>query len=279
MNCVYEEDLQLVMGKWNTLVQGIPVTFEMRWKSKVLEEKDGSGAVSQVKSSPVWISAACIPFTADDGTLISISGFTTNISAKKESEQHILDRAEAIERAEVSEHRFAVFVELAPVGIWMVDPTYQVCQLVRTIRETLLIGGQVIYGNDKYFEFLGSPRIPYVNVAWSDFVLPEDLHSLLESFQAITDTKKPQTFEFRFKRPWIGGDGIIGESWATAAAYPDLDQDGNIREILGTLSDISRYKWAETVQKQRVHEVLELKRQQEKYEFLVLLIGQLADCI
>jgi hypothetical protein len=50
------------------------------------------------------------------------------------------------------------------------------------------------------------------------------------------------------------------------SGYPDIDREtGEIKEILGIMSDISRYRWAESVQKRRVEEVLELKRQQEKY--------------
>jgi hypothetical protein len=35
--------------------------------------------------------------------------------------------------------------------------------------------------------------------------------------------------------------------------------------IMGTLFDISQFRWAENVQRQRVEEALEAKRQQEKY--------------
>lgn len=37
---------------------------------------------------------------------------------------------------------------------------------------------------------------------------------------------------------------------------------------MGTLFDISQFKWAESVQHRRVKEALEAKRQQEKYESL-----------
>jgi len=35
--------------------------------------------------------------------------------------------------------------------------------------------------------------------------------------------------------------------------------------IMGTLFDISQFKWAESVQRRRIDEALEAKRQQEKY--------------
>lgn len=127
MDYVYEPDTELVMEKWNLLTKGIPVTFEMRWKAKPREDSNSSDSTSEASSHPTWVSAACIPFVADDGTLVSISGFTTNISAKKDSEQHLLDRAAAVERAELSEKRFATFAKLAPVAIWALDPQYQAC--------------------------------------------------------------------------------------------------------------------------------------------------------
>jgi len=34
---------------------------------------------------------------------------------------------------------------------------------------------------------------------------------------------------------------------------------------MGTLFDISQFKWAESVQRRRIDEALEAKRQQEKY--------------
>lgn len=109
--------------------------------------------------------------------------------------------------------------------------------------------------------------------------MPDDLDGIQERLLCISNEKIPQTFEFRLNKPWVGGDGVIGETWMTASGYPDFDQDGNIKEIMGTMSDVSRYKWAESVQKQRVDEVLELKRQQEKYESSPPNVGNFVDII
>ena len=38
---------------------------------------------------------------------------------------------------------------------------------------------------------------------------------------------------------------------------------------MGTLFDISQFKWAESVQRRRIDEALEAKRQQEKYAALL----------
>jgi hypothetical protein len=46
---------------------------------------------------------------------------------------------------------------------------------------------------------------------------------------------------------------------------------------MGILFDISQFKWAESVQRRRIEEALEAKRQQEKYRYynLFLLAGKL----
>jgi hypothetical protein len=45
----------------------------------------------------------------------------------------------------------------------------------------------------------------------------------------------------------------------------------DITGIMGILFDISQFKWAESVQRRRVEEALEAKRQQEKYWFALLV--------
>jgi hypothetical protein len=48
---------------------------------------------------------------------------------------------------------------------------------------------------------------------------------------------------------------------------------------MGTLFDISQFKWAESVQKRRIEEALEAKRQQEKYNLSSIWMTQPLTCI
>jgi hypothetical protein len=74
---------------------------------------------------------------------------------------------------------------------------------------------KLTYGNDKYFEILGTPRIPYGELDWAGFVIEEDLKICVESLEALSATKRSRNWEFRLKKPFIGGEGIQGESWIT----------------------------------------------------------------
>lgn len=67
--------------------------------------------------------------------------------------------------------------------------------------------------------------------------------------------------QFRLKdRKWENSN-----AWIQGMSYPELEEDGSIKSIMGTLVDISQFKWAENVQKLRTEEALEAKRQQENF--------------
>lgn len=121
MNCVFEEDVELLQTHWESLRAGRSATFEMRWKPVGEDGKPIDDA-----PNGTWVLATCIPVLAYDGSVASISGCTTDIHAQKKSVQDALDRADALERAVVSEKRFASFARLAPVAIYILNSKEEV---------------------------------------------------------------------------------------------------------------------------------------------------------
>ena len=111
MDLVYPDDRALVMSMWNTLAAGNPVTFEMRWKAP-------PGSDNSVQ----WVLSACVPLLDDDGKLISIAGNTIDIMAQKKTQEVSQTRVEALERARVSEQKFARFAKLSPTAIYIFVP-------------------------------------------------------------------------------------------------------------------------------------------------------------
>lgn len=90
---IHEDDLKFVLSQWNLVTQGHALTFEMRWKSPPGENK----------SEGVWVLAACVPVTDADGRVITISCCTTDIRPQKKLQNEAVKRAEALERARLSE--------------------------------------------------------------------------------------------------------------------------------------------------------------------------------
>ncbi|KAH7071058.1 hypothetical protein FB567DRAFT_214123 [Paraphoma chrysanthemicola] len=237
MDLVYPSDQALVLTMWNTLSRGTPVTFEMRWKSS-----DGSNQAGQ------WVLSACVPIFDDDGKLISIAGNTIDINAQKKSQEVAQAQVEALEQARLSELKFANFAQLSPTAIYIFVP------------ET---GMQ--YVNDQFFELTGRSRAAIEQFEWTSLVAAEDAERVEEEWKALLKGKKTDGVQFRLKKTWINQDGHRSNIWVQSTSSPQLDKDGQVISIMGTLFDISQFKWAESVQLRRVEEALEAKRQQENF--------------
>jgi PAS domain S-box-containing protein len=248
MDLVYPPDIPLVMAQWNTLLQGNSVTFEMRWKAPKREKSgEDDEEEEEEEEESQWVLSSCVPVLDDEGNLTSIAGNTIDISSQKHVQREALLRAEALERARASEQKFARFAELAPVAIYIFD---------------LKKGMQ--YCNHQFFEQTGHPHVQPKDVDWVKLVFPDDLRIVEDGWKAVLESKQHSRTQFRLQKKWESGVGKVGQSWAQNQAYPECDAEGNIVSIFGTLTDITRFKWAEDVQRTRIEEALEAKRQQEK---------------
>lgn len=124
VDCIYPEDLPMVMEHWNALCRGTPVTFELRWKPKM----DFSSTPPSMLA-PKWAFAAAVPDVDENGDVKTISGCMTDIDAQKRRQEDAIKRAEALERARASEQRFEKFAEFAPVSMYTTDPNMKVSRV------------------------------------------------------------------------------------------------------------------------------------------------------
>jgi PAS domain-containing protein len=227
----------MVDNKWKTLAAGEPATFEVRWK-KQLNEKHGGGKDIE---EYLWTLSACVPIKSEDGTVTGVFGCNTDISAQKEATRTALLRAEA-------ERRLASFTELAPVGLYHLnqDLTTKYC-------------------NDQWFRITDHPKVPMDQIDWRSIVHGDDIEGVYQHMETSTRKEAPHTFSFRLTRPWTGPEGVSTPTWIMATATAYVDEDGKTMSFMGTMTDVSQLKWAETIQKTRVEEALESKRQQENF--------------
>ncbi|KAF1843299.1 uncharacterized protein K460DRAFT_432912 [Cucurbitaria berberidis CBS 394.84] len=237
MDLVYPEDRATVMLMWNTLTQGHPVTFEMRWKPRA-----GTDDIAQ------WVLSACVPVIDDEGNLISIAGNTIDINAQKRTQEAAQARVEALEQARLSELKFARFAQLSPTAIYIFVPQ-----------------SGMTFVNDQFFELTGCPHAPIDQSKWFEAIADEDIGRVEEDWANMLEGKKSDGIQFRLKKQWINQDGIRSNIWVQSSSYPELNGSGKVMSIMGTLFDISQFKWAESVQRRRIEEALEAKRQQENF--------------
>jgi len=222
----------MVEKQWKILLSGEPVSFEIRWKKPPNEEDE----TSKDSEDFTWTLSACVPIKSTDGTVTGVFGCNTDISAQKEATQALLMRSEA-------ERRLASFTELAPVGLFHLNPDLS-----------------MKYCNDQWFRITNHPKIPVDQVEWRSIVYEDQIECYYREIETTRQKQGSHTFTCHLKKHWKGPDGISTPTWILVAATAYTDNS-----IMGTMTDISQLKWAEAIQKNRVEEALESKRQQENF--------------
>lgn len=235
-NCIYPDDIDLVMSQWAVCMEGKSTTFEMRWNSDSPEGWQ-------------WVVAACVPLTDDTGTVTSIWGMTTNIAAQKRVEQEAIKRAEALEKAREVEARFSRYAEIAPVGFLALEPS-----------------GLVSYCNQHWITMTGHPPVNAMHeIDFASVIYEEDVPIIMNRWEDTSVRGLPISVEVRLKKLWSSSEGESrGHVWVTIRTLPEFNDDGSVKQIIGALVDISHLKYVESVQQSRMEEAVEAKRQQEK---------------
>lgn len=256
--CIHADHLPRMDEEWDSLtVAGTPVSFELKLKKPSMDLKRKEHMTGQC-----WILAAAIPEKSEDGHVLNVTGCITDISFQKRSVQDALERAQISEQllkfradAESSEQKFAKFAKSAPVGIFSLAPN-----------------GDYLYCNDKWFDILQIPK-GQGKLSWMstsrDLWYDADMQAILDTWNVLVVQKQPTTLECRLKRPWKSKNASDTEgqsqAWVALSAYPELADDGSVRCVMGCLSDISHFKWAEELQKRGMEEAIAAKRSQEQF--------------
>ena len=152
------------------------------------------------------------------------------------------------QEAAESEMKFTRMAELAPVGMFSADSQ-----------------GQITYCNDTWYEIAQHPRGEAIGDKWTAAILPEDLSTVEKNWKAMLEDMVPISVQFRFKHPWRDRNGNTGDTWVLANTHPEKGPDGKLKSVFGSVTDISSQKFVEDLQKRRLVEAMELKRQQENF--------------
>lgn len=162
-----------------------------------------------------------------------------------------LDRMELSEQLIESETKFTRMAEFAPVGMFIANPEGTITYCNKTWFDISHVSGSRDENtpDDQWMEAVKDDDRPLVRALWRDLIIK----------------KEPQTGTFRFKAPWQDSHGIAGERWVLFSAYPEKYESGALKSVFGSLTDISKQKWAEDFQKRRMEEAVELKKSLEKF--------------
>ncbi|CAI6339440.1 unnamed protein product [Periconia digitata] len=147
-----------------------------------------------------------------------------------------------------SETRFTRMAEYSPAGLFIADHA-----------------GRITYCNDTWYEISRVPKDPQKTDRWMDYVNEEDQSLIEDHWKQLVENADAINIEFRFKTPWSDRNGNKGDTWVLFCAFPEKYEDGMLKSVFGSITNISSQKWAEGFQKRKMEEAVELKRQQENF--------------
>ncbi|CAG8972971.1 hypothetical protein HYALB_00008331 [Hymenoscyphus albidus] len=147
-----------------------------------------------------------------------------------------------------SETKFTRMAEFAPVGMFIANSV-----------------GEITYSNDTWWEISRHPRSVNSADSWMDSIKKEDREGVEKVWKSLVHQKTAVTHQFRFKAPWQDRNGNMTDTWVLMSAFPEKDEKGQLKSVFGSITNISSQKSAEGLQKQRMEEAIELKRQQENF--------------
>lgn len=159
-----------------------------------------------------WVrERACLEFDGK-GQVIGGFGTTQDITEKKQSEDAL----------RASEERYRSYLEVTDQVGWTTDA-----------------GGLVVEDMPAWRRFTGQSREDIQGWGWSKALHPDDLEKTSEVWQKAVREKRNYETEYRMRRH----DGVYRH--LLARGVPTLNEDGSIREWVGTCIDITDRKRAE----------------------------------
>jgi len=141
-----------------------------------------------------------------------------------ELKQENQERLKIEESLRESQKRFESLASVAPVGIYRTNTT-----------------GDCIYVNDRWCQIAGLTAAEAAGPNWARALHPEDREKVAAEWYTSVQENRPFELECRFQKP----DGTV--TWVLSRASAERDIYGEIIGYVGTITDISDRKRAETI--------------------------------
>jgi PAS domain S-box-containing protein len=165
------------------------------------------------------------------------------------AEAAAIEQEHLTDQLAVQTSRLQRIYTLSPVGLFYISPE-----------------GVLLEGNDRWFELIGHPKDNMQQYSWLEFIM-EEYHPLVEAgWKKLAIEGVPWSAEVRLKKRWV--DPVTGESsdfWILGSAHPEYAANGELRSVMGSVTDISHVKWGEAMQSRRLREAEETRRQQNEF--------------
>ncbi|MDY7020733.1 MAG: PAS domain S-box protein [Cyanobacteriota bacterium] len=165
--------------------------------------------------------------------------------------EELKERRQAETRLRESEKRYASLATAAPVGIFRTDAV-----------------GNCTYVNHHWTQITGLTPETASQDGWQNCLHPEDRHRVALEWEQSLKEQRPSQLEYRIQRP----DGSI--RWVYGQLITERDSQGNVVSYLGTITDISDRKLAESTLKNIIEGTSTATTGDEFFSALVSHIAQ-----
>lgn len=145
-----------------------------------------------------------------------------------------------------------MMAEFAPMGIY-----------------DLSANGGLVWANQHFFPLVGCPRpANYADFSWQEVIHEDDQTACrLDIMKCLVDQAKISN-TVRLKRRWTPpsdgethGDEYV---WVFYSAFPHIE-GGVVSSIMGCMTDVSQFKWAEAVQAKSAEEARKARERQTEF--------------
>lgn len=141
--------------------------------------------------------------------------------------------------------------ELSPLGMFLISPE-------GVLREA----------NDRFFEMTGLPRDSQYELSWMDIIVDTSTKTMEDGWHQLANEHLAWSGELQLQTRKSKPTNLHGEAinyWVMFIAQPEIAADGSLRSIMGSITDISKVKWAQNLQDHQLREAEETRRQQNEF--------------
>lgn len=142
--------------------------------------------------------------------------------------------------------------ELSPLGMFLISPE-------GVLREA----------NDRFFEMTGLPRDSQYELSWMDIITEDSMKTMEDGWHKLSNEHLPWSGELQMKvrsaKSQTNQHSDPIDYWVMFIAQPEIAPDGSLRSLMGSITDVSKIKWAHNLQNHQLREADETRRQQNEF--------------
>jgi signal transduction histidine kinase/CheY-like chemotaxis protein len=161
-----------------------------------------------------------------------------------------LQREHLTEQLELQRSRLRRMTEHSPLGMFLISPD-----------------GVLLEANERYYEMTNHPREAY-SLSFMETVAESNATVALRLWDQLVIERKPVAGDLLLSHNYnteVDESGALLEPWVLVSAVPEMSSEDEVRSVMGSITDISHYRYARRLQEQRLREAEETKRQQNAF--------------